>query len=147
MPKEPTNKHNHYRPKMYDTIQFDKDGDIIMRSINPEVIVIDDDIETKEKMQSTTIIIDDKKPYKKQYISLVLKKLVWNKYIGKEIGQAKCYCCKLTDIHQISFHCGHVIAEKNGGNLTVENLRPICQSCNSSMRTQNMEEFMKKYNL
>jgi len=25
--------------------------------------------------------------------------------------------------------------------MTIENLRPICQNCNSSMRTQNMETF------
>ena len=45
----------------------------------------------------------------------------------------------------MSFHCGHIIAESKGGELSVNNLKPICQSCNSSMGTQNMDEYIKKY--
>lgn len=88
-----------------------------------------------------------KSPNKKKKIGLLLKRQVWGKYIGEEIGRAKCVCCKMTDITQLSFHCGHVIAESNGGELIVENLRPICQSCNSSMGTQNMREYMESHGL
>ena len=63
------------------------------------------------------------------------KKLVWNTNIGEDIGKTKCLCCKSTDITQLSFNCGHIIAEANGGNTIVSNLRPICQNCNSSMET------------
>ena len=85
------------------------------------------------------------KTYKKQQISLALKKCVWNKYIGIENGKSKCLCCNIIDIYQISFHCGHVIAEIKGGETNVSNLRPICQNCNSSMGTMNMDDFMKKF--
>ena len=78
---------------------------------------------------------------KKKTIPKTLKRLVWNKYIGEEIGKAKCLCCNLTDITQMSFHCGHITAEANGGQLVVDNLRPICQSCNSSMGVINMSDF------
>ena len=54
-------------------------------------------------------------------------------------------CCQVTDITQMSFNCGHIIAEYNGGETIVSNLKPICQSCNSSMGTQNMTDYMKKY--
>lgn len=84
-----------------------------------------------------------KKKYKKKSIPLALKKLVWNKYIGEEIGKAKCLCCGLTDISQISFNCGHIIAEVNGGNMCIDNLMPICQNCNSSMGSMNLLEFKK----
>ena len=47
----------------------------------------------------------------------------------------------------MDFHCGHIISEFNGGNLDVENLKPICQPCNSSMKTMNMDEFIKKYKI
>lgn len=47
----------------------------------------------------------------------------------------------------MSFHCGHVISEKNNGEITVDNLRPICQNCNSSMGTTDMDEFISKYKL
>ena len=84
-----------------------------------------------------------KKKYKKKSIPLALKKLVWNKYIGEEIGKAKCLCCSLTDISQISFNCGHIVAEVNGGNMCIDNLMPICQNCNSSMGATNLLEFKK----
>ena len=79
---------------------------------------------------------------KKKTISSTIKKLVWNTNIGENIGKSKCMCCNSTDITQISFHCGHIIAESNGGETTVSNLKPICQNCNSSMKTKNMYDFM-----
>jgi hypothetical protein len=48
-------------------------------------------------------------------------------------------------ISQHIFECGHVISEKNGGNVTLDNLRPICSSCNKSMGVMNLEEFKSKY--
>ena len=84
-----------------------------------------------------------KKLVKKQTITSTIKKLVWNMHIGEEIGKAKCVCCKSSYISQMSFHCGHIIAESKGGEMIVSNLRPICQNCNSSMGNKNMEEFMK----
>ncbi len=65
----------------------------------------------------------------------------------EEIGRSTCLCCNLTQISQMNFHCGHVIAEVNGGSLDPENLKPICHSCNSSMGTTNMDEFIQKYGL
>ena len=41
----------------------------------------------------------------------------------------------------MSFNCGHIIAEANGGGIIVSNLKPICQNCNSSMGTKNMDDF------
>jgi len=80
---------------------------------------------------------------KKKPISATVKRLVWNTNIGEDIGKAKCMCCKTTDITQMSFHCGHIFAEANGGDTIVSNLKPICQNCNSSMGTKNMTDFME----
>ena len=80
---------------------------------------------------------------KKKSISSTIKKLVWNTNIGEDIGKSKCLCCKSTDITQLSFNCGHIIAEANGGDTIVSNLKPICQNCNSSMGTKNMNDFME----
>ena len=93
----------------------------------------------KEKEKESTI----KKKVKKKPIPATIKRLVWNTHIGEEIGKSKCICCKITDITQLSFHCGHIIAESNGGQMIVSNLKPICQNCNTSMGTKNMNEFMK----
>jgi 5-methylcytosine-specific restriction endonuclease McrA len=83
--------------------------------------------------------------YKKQPIPVPLRRIVWNNWIGEDIGKAKCMCCKLTDITQLTFHCGHILAESKGGELIKDNLKPICQSCNSSMGNKNMDEFIQKY--
>ena len=82
---------------------------------------------------------------KKTKIPAAVKKLVWNTNLGEELGKAKCYCCKSTDITQTSFHCGHVIAESKGGRSIVSNLKPICQNCNSSMGVNDMNDFMKQF--
>ena len=83
--------------------------------------------------------------YKKKSIPLSLKALVWNKYIGEEKGIGLCQCCRKNIIKQISFHCGHIISERNGGSTTLSNLIPLCQTCNLSMGKQNMNDFVKKY--
>jgi len=99
----------------------------------PDYMIIDDDNNTQNKK------------YKKKYISSTLKRLVWNKWIGEEIGKSKCTCCNVTSITQLSFNAGHIIAESNGGETIVSNLKPICQNCNSSMGTKNMIDFMKSF--
>ena len=83
--------------------------------------------------------------YKKKSIPLSLKALVWNKYIGEEKGIGLCQCCRKNIIKQISFHCGHIISERNGGSTTLNNLIPLCQTCNLSMGRHNMNDFVKKY--
>jgi hypothetical protein len=45
----------------------------------------------------------------------------------------------------MSFNCGHIIAEANGGEIIVSKLKPICQNCNSSMGTKNMDDFIKGF--
>lgn len=82
---------------------------------------------------------------KKQVISATTRRLVWNIHIGEAIGKAKCMCCGVTDITQLAFNCGHIVAEAKGGATIVSNLKPICQNCNSSMGTKDMNEFMKTF--
>ena len=76
-----------------------------------------------------------------------VKRMVWNKYIGEEIGKTVCLCCKLTNISQMNFSCGHIISEHNGGDINLDNLKPICASCNLSMGTKNMDELIQNYGL
>jgi len=88
---------------------------------------------------------DKNKGKKKKSIPLAVKRVVWNTYIGEEVGKTKCLCCNVTDITQMTFHCGHVLSENKGGPTTVDNLRPICSTCNLSMGTENMQDFIRKY--
>jgi 5-methylcytosine-specific restriction endonuclease McrA len=72
-----------------------------------------------------------------------LKTAVWDRWIGMGEGQTVCCVCKVITIYQSVFHCGHIVAKSRGGLNIVENLRPICQSCNSSMGNQNMDDFIR----
>ena len=83
------------------------------------------------------------KKEKKKQISSTMKRVVWNTWIGEDVGKSKCLCCKITDITQMSFNTGHIIAEANGGKNIVSNMKPICENCNSSMGKTNMDDFMK----
>jgi P4 family phage/plasmid primase-like protien len=84
-------------------------------------------------------------PQKKEKIPSTVRNTVWNKYIGKNNEKGLCFCCNTEDISSANFHCGHVVSEKNGGKVTIDNMRPLCSQCNTSMGSSNMEEFMKKY--
>ena len=81
---------------------------------------------------------------KRKYIPKCLKILVWNKNIGKEKGIGKCYVCE-SEIDSKDFECGHIISVKDGGENILDNLLPICSSCNKSMGTKNLHEFKKEY--
>lgn len=69
----------------------------------------------------------------------------WEKWIGKQNGTHLCICCNQHTISTFDFHCGHIIADCNGGGISLDNLRPICASCNLSMSSMNMKEFAKTY--
>ena len=84
---------------------------------------------------------------KKEKIPAAVRKIVWNTYIGKDKNTSKCLCCSAEDISNTNFECGHIMSEKNGGEVNIENLRPICGHCNKSIGGNNMDEFMDRYKI
>lgn len=73
---------------------------------------------------------------------------VWNTWIGAEVGVTKCPLCNLTDIQQGAcngWDCAHVVPKCAGGETTIDNLRPTCKGCNSSMAGKDLREFCKFY--
>ena len=86
-----------------------------------------------------------KKEKKKQSIPKNVRIIIWNHYIGEDIIKHKCLCCKKVTISNTNFEVGHVLSEKNGGTHEINNLRPICFSCNHSMGAENMIDFVVKY--
>jgi len=80
----------------------------------------------------------------KEKIPASVKNTLWSKHFDNSI-QGNCQCCKTEVISKNNFDCGHIISEKNGGKVHLDNLKPICRSCNSSMGTTNMNDFMTKY--
>ena len=82
------------------------------------------------------------KNYKKITIPIVVRRKVWAKHVGEDIGKTKCHCCGLNNITQLCFSVGHIIPESKGGTLNVNNLLPICVHCNSSCGTNNLVDFI-----
>jgi len=82
--------------------------------------------------------------HKRKSIPKTVRDMVWDTYIGNKYGVGKCYCCRSV-IDSKKFECGHVVAASLGGPNTVENLRPICGTCNKSMGTQNLEDFRRSH--
>ena len=104
--------------------------------------------EQEEKIKNDKIIEEQEekiKNQKKKNIPKNVKTNIWNTYIDANIPRHKCLCCKKSIILNTEFHVGHVISEFHGGTLEINNLRPICASCNYSMGTMNMVEYIVKY--
>ncbi len=48
----------------------------------------------------------------------------------------------LTQEEQLPWHCGHIVADANGGKTILTNLKPLCRTCNLRMGTMNMYEYI-----
>jgi hypothetical protein len=71
---------------------------------------------------------------------------VWNAWTpgGAKAGEGACASCGRS-ITQQDYDCGHVVARACGGSDTVDNLRPVCRPCNTSMGTVDMRDFVAKH--
>lgn len=81
---------------------------------------------------------------KKLNIPKALRDQVWIRYIGETVGKGKCYVCDGL-ITPFNYECGHIISEYKGGEINIENLRPMHSTCNKSVGTRNANDFKKKY--
>lgn len=129
-----------FMTELQDIIHDEKANDAVSEAVAMNDVVMK---EASSEVSEAVEVSEAKKKKKKKAIPATIKRLVWNTNIGEMIGKSKCLCCKSTDITQMSFNCGHIVAEANGGDTIVSNLKPICQNCNSSMGTKNMDDFMK----
>jgi len=69
---------------------------------------------------------------------------VWNKFFNHEDFSGKCTVCE-DPITKDDYQCGHITAVAKGGTNNLNNLAPVCGSCNRSMMTENMDEYRKKF--
>ena len=80
----------------------------------------------------------------KSKISKKLKDEVWKTYYDNK-EKTKCPIIECSNIiSKNSFHTGHIISEKNGGTLDIDNLHPICSECNMKMGCKNWYDYDKK---
>jgi len=80
---------------------------------------------------------------KKQKIPQTLKTLLWEKTFPNKY-KGKCAVCNRSNINALNFEAGHVLSEKNGGEIRLDNLRPICSACNKSQGTRDMSEVIRQ---
>jgi len=106
--------------------------------------IIETNIEKNISEPETNKIVIKKEKKTKEKIPASVKNTLWSLHFQNSI-QGKCQCCKTEVISKNNFDCGHIISEKNGGNVHLDNLKPICRSCNSSMGATNMNDFITKY--
>ena len=79
-------------------------------------------------------------------IPLALKQNVWIKHVGSNF-KGKCYVkwCNNT-LTPFTFEAGHNIPYSKGGETSIDNLFPICSTCNKSMGNRyTIEEFSDKF--
>jgi hypothetical protein len=65
---------------------------------------------------------------------------VWDYWNGPT-QIATCWCCNKIIRRHESWEVGHVQADAKGGDLSNENLRPICRKCNLSMGDKHMDSW------
>jgi len=83
----------------------------------------------------------------KKRIPKRIREMVWKTYIGKK-WKGKCHVSWCDNVMTIlsSWHVGHNVPESKGGELTIENLRPICADCNLGMGCQySVEEWSETF--
>jgi hypothetical protein len=78
----------------------------------------------------------------KRKIPKALREQVWISNAGNQFS-IKCFTpwCK-NIINAFDFHCGHKLAEANGGSTHITNLIPLCSRCNLSMGTKSYTEWI-----
>ena len=150
---------NDIKDKAYDIQYNTANINSLYKSINAEYMSMLEAKDEYEKEQSSSARLETHSvsnvpekfstsllgsPTLLENVPKIHKSLVWNEYIGLDIGRTKCLCCNMNDINILNFHMGHVIAKSKGGSMRVENMRPICSQCNLSMRNENMIDFMKR---
>lgn len=80
---------------------------------------------------------------KKQAIPKKIRDAVWVKYCGNG-DEGVCYCCnEKVKRYKAGWQCSHVFSENMGGEISVENLRVNCSSCNLSMGNQNLYAYIR----
>lgn len=67
----------------------------------------------------------------------------WLRYVG-EAFKGTCFTGCGVEITMFNFECGHVVSVDKGGENKLDNLRPICGTCNKSMGTKNMIDFINE---
>ncbi len=76
----------------------------------------------------------------KQHVPIVVREQVWKKCNPNTGDLGVCYTC-CNDLYFRDMECGHVKAHALGGDISVDNLMPVCKSCNKDMGIMDLHEY------
>ena len=132
------NKHNtnhkHKEPQiLQNDTNINKHRNKKKHNINSTVVnIIRSDLHNLQNQTQLHNSIQQHHHYKEQ-IPKRIRELVWITYNG-EVFTHKCFVlwCE-NNINVFNFQTGHDIPESKGGTIDINNLKPICSSCNLSM--------------
>ena len=79
----------------------------------------------------------------KAKIPAALREQVWLAFCGDRLFKHKCLVTWCENVMTpFQFHVGHNLPESKGGPTDINNLRPICAKCNTSMGDEyTIDEF------
>ncbi len=98
---------------------------------------------TQDKITQDKITQDKPVKNKRKTIPAAVRTKLWIDHNGRSIDGI-CKVCG-SEVNITNFNASHVISVNDGGNNNISNLIPTCSLCNSSMRTQHLEEFKEEY--
>lgn len=88
--------------------------------------------------------VDEGEKKQRQSPPAPVRRALWKKYYGTSL-EGGCWACTTENIDPWNFHAGHIKPHKEGGEAKVDNLVPLCASCNTSMGAMNAHEYKEKY--
>lgn len=99
-------------------------------------------------MIATSTTVDNVDLYKfareRDKIPKTLRTQVWNKRNGNTL-EGGCYVCNRELCYE-NMECGHVVPFAYNGSVELENLEPICKTCNRDMGIMHLNEYKKLIN-
>ncbi len=113
---------------------------ISLRSVTPPPKIISPSVKPVRKVQEKKETNGSRKKKESGTIPSDTRSKVWRQWCGN-LMDGRCFCCE-NEITYEKWHCGHITARAKGGGIEPENLRPTCHTCNLSMGTMNMYEYI-----
>jgi len=96
-----------------------------------------------EYLMDETVIPDHTFKNPKNKVSPGLRINVWKSEFNDDEGICPIYKCKNIICNDANgFQCGYIISKSNNGQLTLDNLRPMCFNCHDRLGTDNLETFI-----
>lgn len=101
-----------------------------------------------EKVMKKLAMIDENRENKKRKTySITDAGIVWRNIYGSSFDGVDCKICenkKISFDKRKEWHMAHIVPFSKDGSNELDNLRPICATCNLSMRNNNLVDYCKK---